>query len=348
MSRQSNEVMAIEANLAADHEYLDLIFGNDPTAADLAAIEAEERQEVQKALIMVDMPFKAPKAGSMDQLAQVLTGEVKPVDNLAVSNCLDELRFAVTTYVQTPDGSIDGQDWWNAFCKQLRARGFDLLGAGYFSAVFSHSDCPDLAFKVGFKKEDSGAAYAAFCRNYQSNAKAGRCGYSKAIAKHLPEILHIERQEKCYMVVMPQYETLERHMVAADSIARDASRSNLCYAVMSEVYRFVGSAPLSLLSSILNGWGDNWESSPEVMQRLHETLLNVYNSNLDYVTEAFGVLADYRSLVLNRNTVEAVDIIHEFFSGVASFDLHGDNAMVDTRNGIKTLVITDPVSFSQL
>lgn len=347
MSRQSNEVMTIEANLAADHEYLDLIFGNDPTAADLAAIEAEERQEVQKAL-MVNMPAKAPKADSMDQLALVLTGEVKPVDNLAVSNCLDELRFAVNTYVSTPIGSINYQSWWPIFVRRLESMGFDLLGAGYFSAAFSHSDCPDLAFKVGFKKEDSGAAYAAFCRNYQSNVKAGRCGYSKDIAKHLPEILHIERQEKCYMVVMPQYETLEHHMVAADSIADDASRSILSYKAVSEVYRFSGRAPLSLLSSILNGWDDNWESSPEVMQGLHETLLNVYNDDLDKVVEAHDILVDYRSLVLNKNTVAAVDIIHEFFSGVASFDLHGDNAMVDTRNGIKTLVITDPVSFSQL
>ena len=347
MSRQSNEVMAIEANLAADHAYLDLIFGNDPTAADLAAIEAEERQEVQKAL-MVDMPFKAPATDSMDQLARVLTGEVKPVDNLAVSNCLFSLRFAINTYVTTPDGSIDNQSWWPTFVCRLESMGFDLLGSGYFSAVFSHSDCPDLAFKVGFKKEDSGAAYAAFCRNYQSNAKAGRCGYSKEIAKHFPEILHIERQEKCYMVVMPQYETLERHMAAADSIACDASRSNLGYNAVSEVYRFSGSAPLSLLSSILDGWDNNWEVDQENMQGLHEGLLKVYNDDLDYVAEAFGVLADYRSLVLNRNTVEAVGIIHEFFSGVASFDLHGDNAMVDTRNGIKTLVITDPVSFSRL
>lgn len=347
MSKQSNEVMAIEANLAADHEYLDLIFGNDPTAADLAAIEAEERQEAQKALL-VDMPKVAPVADSMDQLARVLTGEVKPVDNLAVSNCLDELRFAVSTYVSAPVGSIDGQDWWPTFKRRLVSMGFDLLGAGYFSAVFSHSDCPDLAFKVGFKKEDSGAAYAAFCRNYQSNAKAGRCGYSKEIAKHLPEILHIERQEKCYMVVMPQYETLERHMVAADSIARDTARSILGYNEVSEVYRFSGSAHLSLLSSILNGWGDNWEVNQEDMQGLHEGLLKVYNDDLDYVAEAYDILVDYRALVLNRNTVEAVDIIHEFFSGVASFDLHGDNAMVDTRNGVKTLVITDPVSFSQL
>jgi hypothetical protein len=69
---------------------------------------------------------------------------------------------------------------------------WQLLGAGHFSAVFEHIDVPGIAFKVGFKKEDSGAMYAAWCRD-----KAGML--------HIPTILHIEQVGPFYMVAMPKY-----------------------------------------------------------------------------------------------------------------------------------------------
>lgn len=342
-----NIAPSLETIIATDDlEPLALTFG-EPTDADLRAIEQEEREEAQKALL-VDMPKVAPATGSMDQLVAVLTGEVKPVDNKAVASCLDELRFAVHTYVQTPDGSPEDQDWWDIFQRRLTSMGFTLLGVGYFSAVFSQDDCPELAFKVGFKKEDSGAAYAAFCRNYQSNAKAGRYGYSKDIAQHLPEILHIERQEKCYLVVMPKYEPLEVSSDVTESIRNTAYQANLGYSTVAPMSPFAGSEPLNTLSSLLTGGEEAWEESPKQLRELHEVLLQVYNSNLDHVDTAFSILTDYRSMVLNTNTVAVVQLIREFFSGVASFDLHGENAMVNTQGGRKVLVLTDPVSFSKL
>jgi hypothetical protein len=67
--------------------------------------------------------------------------------------------------------------------------GFKFLGAGHFSAVFEHSLLPNRVIKVGFKKEDSGAAYAAWCRMNQ-----GRAG--------VPTIHAIARHAGCYTVVL--------------------------------------------------------------------------------------------------------------------------------------------------
>lgn len=69
--------------------------------------------------------------------------------------------------------------------------GWRLLGAGHFSAVF---ECGGYAIKLGFKKEDSGAAYAAYCRD-------------NAGAPHLPIIYHIEQIDRFYCVCMPKYQT---------------------------------------------------------------------------------------------------------------------------------------------
>jgi hypothetical protein len=73
--------------------------------------------------------------------------------------------------------------------------GFHLLGSGYFSAVFSHSSTPGIAFKFGFKTEDSGAAYAAWSRENSGRA----C---------VPQIHLITRRAAGYVVVMKQYAPL--------------------------------------------------------------------------------------------------------------------------------------------
>jgi hypothetical protein len=67
------------------------------------------------------------------------------------------------------------------------------LGSGYFSAAYQHPTDKTKVIKVGFKKEDSGAAYAAFCRQHQ-----GEYG--------IPTIDWMERFEKVYFVIMKKYE----------------------------------------------------------------------------------------------------------------------------------------------
>lgn len=85
--------------------------------------------------------------------------------------------------------SLEGQDWWHTLDCLARDAGFKLLGNGHFSAAYSHEMLPGRVIKVGFKKEDSGAAYVAFCRMHQG--KAG-----------IPNVHHVERHAGCYTVVL--------------------------------------------------------------------------------------------------------------------------------------------------
>lgn len=75
--------------------------------------------------------------------------------------------------------------------------GFNLLGNGHFSAAFKHKLLPGRVIKVGFKKEDSGAAYVAFCRMHQ-----GRVG--------IPNVYHVARHAGCYTVVLDELEPCQR------------------------------------------------------------------------------------------------------------------------------------------
>lgn len=84
---------------------------------------------------------------------------------------------------------LEGQDWWQTLDCLTRDAGFKRLGNGHFSAAYSHPLLPNRVIKVGFKKEDSGAAYVAFCRMHQ-----GRLG--------IPNIYDVQRHAGCYTVVL--------------------------------------------------------------------------------------------------------------------------------------------------
>lgn len=97
---------------------------------------------------------------------------------------------------ETSDGEItelhqclEDQDWWTTLKCLTADAGFKMLGNGHFSAAYSHPLLPKRVIKVGFKKEDSGAAYTAFCRMYQ-----GRAG--------IPNIYDVQRHAGCYTVVL--------------------------------------------------------------------------------------------------------------------------------------------------
>lgn len=148
--------------------------------------------------------------------------------------------------------------------------GFRVLGSGNFAVVLEHTDHPGLAFKVGLKKEDSGATYAAWCR-----ANVGKY-------EHIPRILYLQRYEECYVAVMPKYKPYDYSCYDIVRIAREA----------------------------LHGaeYGED---------------------ELDAAC-CFGVYV-------------TITAIREFFQGLASFDLHDENVMLDDEG---KLVITDPVSFT--
>lgn len=95
------------------------------------------------------------------------------------------------------DWGLDRQDYWHTLRLKALDAGFSLLGNGHFSAAFKHELLPGRVIKVGFKKEDSGAAYVAFCRMHQ-----GRVG--------IPNVYHVARHAGCYTVVLDELEPCNR------------------------------------------------------------------------------------------------------------------------------------------
>lgn len=95
------------------------------------------------------------------------------------------------------DSGLERQDYWQTLKIKAKDAGFNLLGNGHFSAAFKHELLPGRVIKVGFKKEDSGAAYVAFCRMHQ-----GRVG--------IPNVYHVARHAGCYTVVLDELEPCQR------------------------------------------------------------------------------------------------------------------------------------------
>ncbi|UVX31355.1 serine-threonine kinase [Klebsiella phage VLCpiA3c] len=95
------------------------------------------------------------------------------------------------------DWGLERQDYWQTLKIKTKDAGFNLLGNGHFSAAFKHELLPGRVIKVGFKKEDSGAAYVAFCRMHQ-----GRVG--------IPNVYHVARHAGCYTVVLDELEPCQR------------------------------------------------------------------------------------------------------------------------------------------
>lgn len=74
--------------------------------------------------------------------------------------------------------------------------GWERLGEGHFSIVFGRDDHPEVAVKISTRAEDSGAAYAAYCRQNQ-----GMVG--------IPEIFDIQKVGNFYSVLMRRYYSLD-------------------------------------------------------------------------------------------------------------------------------------------
>jgi hypothetical protein len=76
----------------------------------------------------------------------------------------------------------------------MKEEGWELSGSGFFSAVFVRGG---LALKVGLKKEDSGATYAAWAR-----ANQGKAG--------VPVIYAIDKFTRCYVVLLDRCHPFDR------------------------------------------------------------------------------------------------------------------------------------------
>lgn len=187
---------------------------------------------------------------------------------------------------ETQDGAItaaagntalERMDYWQTLAEVLKDCGFERLGNGHFSAAYKHEMLPGKVIKVGFKKEDSGAAYVAFCRMHQ-----GRAG--------IPTVHDVQRHAGCYTVVLDELKEYGG--------TSDAHLDNQYYCVQY---------------AIAAGY------------------------NKERLLAEDAEYAKYTALI------ESAIEVRKFFSGIARFDIHSGNVMVD-RTG--NLVITDPVSFS--
>lgn len=120
-----------------------------------------------------------------------------PIDRLDERQPMLVALAAAIVNAETRDGELteihdcgmESMDYWQTLTERMRDVGFIKLGNGHFSAVYEHALLPGKVIKVGFKKEDAGAAYAAFCRMNQ-----GREG--------IPTIYDIQRHTGCYTVVL--------------------------------------------------------------------------------------------------------------------------------------------------
>ena len=177
------------------------------------------------------------------------------------------------------NAALERMDWWSTLHTYASSCGFKRLGNGHFSAAYSHPMLPGKVIKVGFKKEDSGAAYIAFCRMHQ-----GRVG--------IPVIHDVQRHAGCYTVVMDHLQD------ARSAVDEYPSRAYTEYYVARHGVEY--------------GELSDTKEAHEYTQR-------------------------------ELDLAETAKEINKFFKGIARFDMHPGNIMLDKQGNI---VITDPVSFS--
>lgn len=181
-------------------------------------------------------------------------------------------HYTDATKCRTPEFNDSGKNPWFRFERDLQAHGFTVLGTGHFSCAVEHPDLPGLAIKIGLKKEDSGAAYAAWARSKQG------------VYKSVPRILHIQRGAQAYVVIMPKYSDF--------------------------------------------GYDATTEQDNQFLQAMR-----VLEQGDEVAVPA----------MLNKDLVLCAMDIRKFFDGIAEFDLHRGNVMLDDEGNI---IITDPVSFT--
>ncbi len=193
--------------------------------------------------------------------------------------------------------NIDGDSYIDyqvgAFENKAKEAGFIKLGSGFFSQAWTHPEISRYAIKLGFKKEDSGAAYAAYC-----HANQGKTG--------IPVIHEIMRTRACYVVLMDKltdYDTVKNLYRAKSKYYKLSGKGEVTKPRCLDGFKIVQVA-------IEHMYPESWLTPEDVESELFKT---------------------------------AIDI-KEYFEGIASFDIHSGNIMIDKFGN---LVITDPVSFKK-
>lgn len=95
---------------------------------------------------------------------------------------------------------INKQDILAPLIDAMAESDWEYAGSGFFSAVFVKGG---LALKIGFKVNDTGAMYAAWCRS--NEGKAG-----------VPKVYSLTKFTGCYVVLTRRYETLDKAWIDPD------------------------------------------------------------------------------------------------------------------------------------
>ena len=220
----------------------------------------------------------------------------------------------------------------NAMNEALGKHYYEHLGHGFFSAVYDDSQDDSIVYKVGFKKEDSGAAYAAFCR-----ANQGCAG--------IPVIHNIATLTTGQYVVM--MDKLEGNKKLPGVLKGLVSSLNNIISYGSFLYTGVGEGELAIREAVfkyLNKFKKDWEEKKpdedgdyriEGYGWCFKSTLEKDTPIIEYYLNNFQYLIEYAVTAAR---------IHEYFKGIASFDMHSGNWMLN-KDGLP--VITDPVSFTR-
>lgn len=221
-------------------------------------------------------------------------------------------------------------DVGNAMDEALGNYDYEHLGHGFFSAVYSEPEDNSVVYKVGFKKDDSGAAYAAFCRNNQ-----GRAG--------IPVIHNIE------MLPTGQYVVMLERLQSNDELTRfirDVIRT--FNAIVSGRFNgvfvrevdesWVREKAMEFMNSLATAWSTR-EPDSEGNYRVGKSWV-MHNADFEAI-ERFLSAETIEYMVEYAVTAYR---IHVFFRGLAAFDMHDGNWMI---NDAGLPIITDPVSFSR-
>jgi hypothetical protein len=135
---------------------------------------------------------------------------------------------------QTYDSGCADLVGYDEVCDEAGRVGLVRLGAGNFSAVFTHRACPDYAIKLCFKAEDdSCAAYLAWAR-----ANPGI---------HVPRVYQLKKHGGCYTAVLDKLEPLDNeHSDDFKAVQQGLQYSNdtgaycdtTAYQVAASIYKF--------------------------------------------------------------------------------------------------------------
>lgn len=254
---------------------------------------------------------------TLDMYAQTLSALSGMVDIMTPDEYLSEhcnlLNQIVESHLEENpldnDVGIESQPFYEPLKEELQDLGIEVLGEGYFAMAVSIPNLAGKVIKIGFKKEDSGAAYAAYCR-----ANKGM---------NLSKVLYITRYKTTYMVVMPEYQKFKDVLNDRKVSIEDTILLKISYDMVNR-YIELGSDYSIEQSAIRTS--KRYETFAEILK-----VIVVFEENKEYL----------------ENLKTQSQAIREYFQDIATFDVHDENVMVQKVDDKYHLIITDPVSWSK-